>query len=512
MAEQAGLWGYIPDFLKRWAIGHGRDPKDFVSGTSPYGEGLSGYVPSYAPPVPPMLPPIPANLTMQQPSLFDNPATSNDIEPPYDNPYSKPGPASLAGGAQRFYYRLSGKQPTYDNLRGPELTPFSSITNKLASRYEGRPRGNIFPNIAGTIISGMMPTPLTGLLGLGAAVLNQMGFHHDFNPARDSNLFYETDRGRMTWDSLAPGGGGEQYGTLNAYNMLMAIAANDPDREIQTEQGWARVGDLAEAIKNRPRGEQGWMGADEVLGQGYSTGLFTEQPTNFAQMPSQYTSGGESMTNEDAIRSLDTRYGDAWNEIAEKAYAEGRGYNDAVDDAAEAAQELREVGEIAGDYKDVTDLYFDAGQSTTKPKLDDGDKVGEIKTKTFDDGSKYIGTFKDGKEHGIGTYIYGPKSEWAGYKFFAEWKEGKPYVLEIPHEKSYRYPDQREENRLLDADQRRSAFETKIHYKKSTPVVAPDPLVDTTTSNDSIEEAYGGGQDWDSYDIDTDTGEQGHWY
>ena len=236
MAEQAGLWGYIPDFLKRWAIGHGRDPKDFVSGTSPYGEGLSGYVPSYAPPVPPMLPPIPANLTMQQPSLFDNPTTSNDIEPPYDNPYSKPGPATLAGGAQRFYDRLSGKQPTYDNLRGPELTPFSSITNKLASRYEGRPRGSIVPNIAGPLIAGMIPGPLPGLLGLGASVLNQMGFHHDFNPARDSNLFYETDRGRMTWDSLAPGGGGEQAGPLNAYNMLIAIAANDPDREIQTEK------------------------------------------------------------------------------------------------------------------------------------------------------------------------------------------------------------------------------------------------------------------------------------
>ena len=46
------------------------------------------------------------------------------------------------------------------------------------------------------------------------------------------------------------------------------------------------------------------------------------------------------------------------------------------------------------------------------------------------------------------------------------------------------------------------------------PPLKPTPLsvfVDTTSS-DPIEEAYGGGQDWDSYDIDTDTGEQGHWY
>ena len=102
-------------------------------------------------------------------------------------------------------------------------------------------------------------------------------------------------------------------------------------------------------------GEQGWMGADEVLGQGYSTGLFTEQPTNFAQMSSQYKSGGENMSNEDAVRSLDTRYGDAWNEIAAKAYEEGRGYEGAVADAAKAAQELRANNEldslIGADYK-----------------------------------------------------------------------------------------------------------------------------------------------------------------
>ena len=318
MAEQAGLWGYIPDFLKRWAIGHGRDPKDFVSGTSPYGEGLSGYVPSYAPSVPPMLPPIPANLTMQQPSLFDAPVPSEggdtsrtDHFGSGTNPYSKPGPATLAGGAQRFYDRLSGKQPTYDNLRGPELTPFSSITNKLASRYEGRPRENIVPNIAGPFIAGMMPGSLPGLLGLGASILNQMGFHHDFNPARDSNLFYETDRGRMTWDSLDPGGGGEQVGTLNAYNMLMAIAANDPNRDIKTEMGWANVKDLANYIKNQH--------TDEGTGIMPTDIEFKEEPTNFAQMASDYMSGGEIMTNEQAIQSLETRYGDAWNKVGQQA-------------------------------------------------------------------------------------------------------------------------------------------------------------------------------------------------
>ena len=272
------------------------------------------------------------------------------------NPYSKPGSATLAGGFQRWIDNARGN--SLDHLSGTGFgdNPINRLMDKYNPRWEGRPRTGGLSGLGdAAMLLGAGQIPGASLLTAAAGLFNKLGAHHEYNPARDSNLFYETDRGRMTWDSMDPGGGGEQAGTLNAYNQLMAIAANDPDREIQTEQGWAKAKDLAEAIKNRPMGEQGWMGADEVLGQGYSTGLFTEQPTNFAQMSSQYKSGGENMSNEDAVRSLDTRYGDAWNEIAAKAYEEGRGYEGAVADAAKAAQELRANNEldslIGADYK-----------------------------------------------------------------------------------------------------------------------------------------------------------------
>ena len=269
------------------------------------------------------------------------------------NPYSKPGSATLAGGFQRWIDNARGN--SLDHLSGTGFgdNPINRLMDKYDPRWEGRPRTGWLSGLGDAAMmtfGGQIPG--AGLFTAAAKLFNQLGAHHDYNPSRDSNLFYETDRGRMTWDSMDPGGGGEQAGTLNAYNMLMAIAANDPDREIQTQAGWVKVGDLAESMKS---GEFYYLGGKGNTETEHTKGLFTEQPTNFAQMSSQYKSGGENMSNEDAVRSLDTRYGDAWNEIAAKAYADGRGYEGAVADAAEAAQELREDNKldslIGADYK-----------------------------------------------------------------------------------------------------------------------------------------------------------------
>jgi len=44
---------------------------------------------------------------------------------------------------------------------------------------------------------------------------------------------------------------------------------------------------------------------------------------------------------------------------------------------------------------------------------------------TFDDGSKYVGEWKDDKQHGQGTYTFGPNTEWAGDKYVGEFKDDK---------------------------------------------------------------------------------------
>jgi len=42
----------------------------------------------------------------------------------------------------------------------------------------------------------------------------------------------------------------------------------------------------------------------------------------------------------------------------------------------------------------------------------------------WENGTKYLGEWKDGKKHGQGTYTYG-KGEWEVDKYVGEWKDGK---------------------------------------------------------------------------------------
>ena len=45
-------------------------------------------------------------------------------------------------------------------------------------------------------------------------------------------------------------------------------------------------------------------------------------------------------------------------------------------------------------------------------------------TQTYEDGSAYVGEFKDGKKNGQGTFTFG-KGKWDGDKYVGEWKNGK---------------------------------------------------------------------------------------
>ncbi|MCU0904155.1 MAG: 2-isopropylmalate synthase, partial [Tabrizicola sp.] len=56
---------------------------------------------------------------------------------------------------------------------------------------------------------------------------------------------------------------------------------------------------------------------------------------------------------------------------------------------------------------------------------------GEIITKQYDDGSVYEGTFKDGRQHGTGTYRLT-----SGFEYTGEWVEG-----EITGQGTARYPN-----------------------------------------------------------------------
>ena len=42
----------------------------------------------------------------------------------------------------------------------------------------------------------------------------------------------------------------------------------------------------------------------------------------------------------------------------------------------------------------------------------------------WENGTKYLGEWKDGKKHGQGTFTYG-KGKWEGDKYDGEWKDGE---------------------------------------------------------------------------------------
>jgi len=48
-----------------------------------------------------------------------------------------------------------------------------------------------------------------------------------------------------------------------------------------------------------------------------------------------------------------------------------------------------------------------------------------VGSRIYPNGNKHVGEWKDGKQHGQGTYIFGPKSKWAGDKYVGEYRNGK---------------------------------------------------------------------------------------
>ena len=48
-----------------------------------------------------------------------------------------------------------------------------------------------------------------------------------------------------------------------------------------------------------------------------------------------------------------------------------------------------------------------------------------VGTKTYANGNKYVGDWKDGKKHGQGILTYGLNSQFAGGRYAGEYKNGK---------------------------------------------------------------------------------------
>jgi len=207
--------------------------------------------------------------------------------------------------------------------------------------------------------AGMMPVASIlglgttgGLFGMLGGGLNAMGFHHDYDPNVDSNLFMDPDQGLVGFDSKSAGGGGMQEGMLNMTNMVEDMVNKGLGGEyINTPQGYIRANDLNDYFKTE---------RDDEFGYGQLA---------YNGIPSGYEpSGYGDLSSNQAIDSLNNMSGDAWNSVASDVYASGGGYNDAVQAAENEAEALAEsVG-----WADFDAGFDDIGTSETGVDSDFG--------------------------------------------------------------------------------------------------------------------------------------------
>ena len=148
--------------------------------------------------------------------------------------------------------------------------------------------------VAGGLGAGMsLLMPGMGATGLGlfGGIANAMGFHHDFDPRYESNLSYNPESGRISWDSAShPGGGGHQYGDLNNQNFFEA----NPDQYFKVDgMGYMTGRDLA-------TGAIPWEQFDQEIVSNfddYTTDFNTNTPFGFQD----FGQGDHNVTNQQAL-------------------------------------------------------------------------------------------------------------------------------------------------------------------------------------------------------------------
>ena len=213
-------------------------------------------------------------------------------------------------------------------LKGPGWSPFSGITPQ---------------KLAGMAIGSFIPGASS--LGIMGSVLRNMGAHHEYRGADmsgggmwdvspDSNLYVDPETGFASWRSTSPGGGGTQGGSLNLYNMLRDIGTRDPVYQVETPRGWANARDLADIIGSGDRPPEGF---------------FTDEPANLGQQWSGYG----DLTNNQAVQSLASQYGPAWNALSADVQAAGGGYNDQRDASIAAAYDLQDQIDFDSESMDL---------------------------------------------------------------------------------------------------------------------------------------------------------------
>jgi hypothetical protein len=267
----------------------------------------------------------------------------NDYRAGYD--YQPPGRNDLFGRITNGPTSLSSIGNTW---RGVDR--LSAIRGESGNL--GRKIGAAAIPIGATLMSlaGASTFPLSILGGL----FNTLGGYHDYDPNADTNITIDPETGLVAWDSTNMGGGGMYQGMPNAENFVESLAARDPSMMVHTgitdrsgfsdpskgfddfgQKTYSNIQDLSDYMSfnrqaNNPNSEFFMMDA-------YNDPTYTATTdTPWAYADSNYA----NLSNAEAMNSLGSRSGNAYNAIASDVYARGGGYNDiaAAVERAQAAQ------------------------------------------------------------------------------------------------------------------------------------------------------------------------------
>ena len=205
----------------------------------------------------------PANIPFD-PSYFSNllgglfggaentPSIPSDAENTSLIPSDKiafPNALTIGSGLPMLESQNQGSVKNYIAKTQSSLSDFGSrLSNQFMEPFhspyisDSRKIGYGVSKIIPSLMGGLAP-----VLGLFGAIGQAMGDYHPLNPAKDSNIFMDPLTDVSTWDSLSPGAGGFQTGSLNIDNQLAKAAEENPDQWLKTPYGYITASDLNKA-------------------------------------------------------------------------------------------------------------------------------------------------------------------------------------------------------------------------------------------------------------------------
>ena len=269
--------------------------------------------------------------------------------------FAKPDDVKESTPAPFGGYQPPGRNDLFGRItNGP--TSLSSIGNTWrgvdrlsAIRGESENYGRKFGAAAVPIgaalmgLAGASTAPLAILGGL----FNTMGAYHDYDPNADTNMTIDPETGLVSWNSTNMGGGGMYQGMPNAENFVESLAAKDPNMMMHTgitEDGQKTYSNIQDLNDYMSYNRQVMDTASPYYGGDMHGGfLDSTSDTPWSYAASNYA----NLSNAEAMNSLSSRTGNAYNAIASDVYDKGGSYNDIGPAVAQALADKAAAAEIA---------------------------------------------------------------------------------------------------------------------------------------------------------------------